>query len=63
MMINVIVPLVYSLLIGKDVNNGNLSFEKVVEQDNFLLKPIRSDFETSTVKSVRETLPNAFHKR
>ena len=53
MMTNAIIPLVYGLLIGKSSEDYNLFFENVLVQDNF---------ETGTIKSVREMLPNLIHK-
>ncbi|CAM4850658.1 unnamed protein product, partial [Rotaria magnacalcarata] len=62
MMKNSIIPLVYGLLIGKSTNDYNLFFEKVLEQDNFQPDSIMIDFETGTIKSVKEMLPNVLHK-
>ncbi|CAF2120320.1 unnamed protein product [Rotaria magnacalcarata] len=62
MMKNSIIPLVYGLLIGKSTNDYNLFFEKVLEQDNFQPDSIMTDFETGTIKSVKEMLPNVLHK-
>ena len=62
MMTNVIIPLVYGLLIGKSTTNYNLFFEKVLGQDNFQPESIMTDFETGTIKSVKEMLPNVLHK-
>ncbi|CAF3646667.1 unnamed protein product [Rotaria socialis] len=62
MMTNAIIPLVYGLLIGKSSEDYNLFFEKVLEQDNFEPESIMTDFETGTIKSVREMLPNVLHK-
>ncbi|CAF4679486.1 unnamed protein product, partial [Rotaria sp. Silwood2] len=47
MMTNAIIPLVYGLLIA---------------QDNFQLESIMTDFETGTIKSVKDMLPNVLHK-
>lgn len=62
MVTNVIIPLVYGLLIGKSANDYNLFFEKVLEQDNFQPDSIMTDFETGTIKSVKDMLPNVIHK-
>ncbi|CAM4780355.1 unnamed protein product [Rotaria magnacalcarata] len=62
MMKNSIIPLVYGLLIGKSTNDYNLFFEKVLEQDNFQPDSIMTDFETGTIKSVKEMLSNVLHK-
>ena len=61
-MTNAIIPLVYGLLIGKSAEDYNLFFEKVLEQDNFLPESIMTDFETGTIKSVKDMLPNILHK-
>ena len=62
MMGNAIIPLVYELLIGKSARDYNLFFEKVLEQDNFRPESITTDFETGTIKSVKDMLPNVLHK-
>ncbi|CAF3339149.1 unnamed protein product [Rotaria sp. Silwood1] len=62
MMTNAIIPLVYALLIGKSPQDYNLFFEKVLAQDNFQLESIMTDFETGTIKSVKDMLPNVLHK-
>ena len=62
MMTNAIIPLVYGLLIGKSAEDYNLFFEKVLEQDNFQPESIMTDFETGTIKSVKDMLPNVLHK-
>ena len=58
MMANAIIPLVYGLLIGKSAQDYNLFFKKVLEQDSFQPESIMTDFETGTIKSVRDMLPN-----
>ena len=62
MMTNTIIPLVYGLLIGKSTSDYNLFFEKILEQDNFQPDSIMTDFESGTIKSVKEMLPNVLHK-
>ena len=62
MMANAIIPLVYGLLIGKSAQDYNLFFKKVLEQDSFQPESIMTDFETGTIKSVRDMLPNVPHK-
>ncbi|CAF1516519.1 unnamed protein product [Rotaria sordida] len=62
MMTDAIIPLVYGLLIGKSAQDYNSSFEKVLVQDNFQPESIMTDFETGTINSVREMLPNVLHK-
>lgn len=62
MMMDTIIPLVYGLLIGKSTSDYNLFFEKIFEQDDFRPESIMTDFETGTIKSVKEKLPNTVHK-
>ena len=62
MMANAIIPLVYGLSIGKHTDDYNFFFQKVLEQDNFQPETIMTDFESGTIKSVKEMLPNVVHK-
>ncbi|CAF2042901.1 unnamed protein product, partial [Rotaria magnacalcarata] len=62
MMTNTITPLVHGLIIGKSAEDYNLFFEKVLEQDSFLPESIMTDFETGTIKSVKDMLSNILHK-
>ena len=62
MMNNIIMRLFYELLISKSVEDYNLFFQKVLEQDSFLPESLVIDFESSTIKLVKETLPNVLHK-
>ena len=62
MMTNAIIPLVYGLLISKSSEDYNLFFEKVLSQDSFQPESIMTDFETGTIKSVKDMLPNVLHK-
>ena len=62
MMNNTIIPLVYGLIIGKAADDYNLFFEKVLEQDSFQPESIMTDFESGTIKSIKEMLPNVSHK-
>lgn len=61
-MSSTIVPLVYGLLIGKSTNDYSNFFEKILEQDEFHPETILTDFETGTIKSVKENFPNTTHK-
>ena len=61
-MTNTIIPLVYGLLIGKSADDYNLFFQKVLKQDSFQPESITTDFESGTIKSVKEMLPNVLHK-
>ncbi|CAF1489677.1 unnamed protein product [Rotaria magnacalcarata] len=61
-MTNTITPLVHGLIIGKSAEDYNLFFEKVLEQDSFLPESIMTDFETGTIKSVKDMLSNILHK-
>ena len=62
MMTNVTIPLIYELLIAKSSEDYNLFFEKVLAQDHFQPESIMTDFETGTIKSVKNMLPNVLHK-
>lgn len=62
MMKNAVIPLVYGVLFGKSHNDYNSFFGKVLEQDNFQHESIMTDFETGTIKSVKEMLPNVVQK-
>ncbi|CAF5218893.1 unnamed protein product [Rotaria magnacalcarata] len=61
-MTNTITPLVHGLIIGKSAEDYNLFFKKVLEQDSFLPESIMTDFETATIKSVKDMLSNILHK-
>ena len=62
MMTNAIIPLVYGLLIGKNSGDYNELFRKLFEQDNFQPESIMMDFESGTIKSIKEMLSNVLHK-
>ena len=62
LMTSTIIPLVYDLLIGKNANDYRVFFRKVLAQDNFSPETILIDFETGTIKSIKETLPHVIHK-
>ena len=62
MMTNTIISLVYGLLIGKSADDYNLFFQKILEQDSFQPESIMTDFESGTIKSVKEMVPNVLHK-
>ncbi|CAF1077729.1 unnamed protein product [Rotaria sp. Silwood1] len=59
---SVIIPFVYSLLIGKKASDYKNFFEKVLEKDNFALESILSDFESATTKTIKEIFPNVEHR-
>ena len=59
-MANMTVSLVYGLLVGKNIDNYNLFFEKALKQDNLQPESIMTDFEIDTIKSVRERGPRRF---
>lgn len=61
-MTSTIIPLVYCLLIGKSADNYNDFFKKVLDQDDFHPETILTDFETGTIKAVKEMLPKITHK-
>ena len=62
LMTSTIIPLIYGLLIGKSTKDYNTFLKKVLEQDDFRPESIQTDFESGTIKSVKETLPNISHK-
>ena len=62
MMTNAIILLVCGLLIGKSSDDYNQFFEKLFEQDNFQTESIMTDFETGTIKSIKEMLPDVLQK-
>ncbi|CAM4983140.1 unnamed protein product, partial [Rotaria socialis] len=62
LMTSTIIPLVYGLLIGKSSNDYNGFFRKVLDQGNFQPETILSDFETGTIKTIKDMLPNVTHK-
>ncbi|CAF1517507.1 unnamed protein product, partial [Rotaria sordida] len=59
---SVIIPLVYGLLIGKNATDYTKFFEKVLEQDDFEPASILSDFESGTIKTIKEVFPNIIHR-
>ncbi len=61
-MSSVVIPLVYGLLVGKSTKDYNSFLEKVLEQDDFQPESIQTDFESGTLKSIKESLPNVSHK-
>ena len=61
-MTTTIIPLVYDLLIGKSANDYNTFSEEILEQDDFRLESVLADFETGTIKSVRDMLSNVLHR-
>ncbi|CAM4952107.1 unnamed protein product [Rotaria socialis] len=62
LMTSTIIPLVYGLLIGKSSNDYSGFFKKVLDQDDFRPETILSDFESGTIKTIKEMLPNTTHK-
>lgn len=61
-MSSVVIPLVYGLLVGKSTKDYNSFLEKILEQDDFDPESIQTDFESGTLKSIKESLPNVSHK-
>ena len=47
---------------SKHTDNYNFFFQKVLEQDNFQAERIMTDFESGTIKSVKEMLSNVVPK-
>ena len=63
MMTNAIMPLIGGLLSGKNSQDYNLLFEKVLAQGIFQAESIMTDFETSTIKSVKRHVAKRFTQR
>jgi len=61
-MSSIVIPLVYGVLIGKSTKDYNSFLEKILEQDDFRPESIQTDFESGTLKSIKESLPNVSHK-
>ncbi|CAF4857054.1 unnamed protein product [Rotaria socialis] len=59
---SVIVPLVYGLLIGKKASDYKKFFQKILDEDDFEPESILSDFESGTIKTIKEVFPNAVHR-
>ena len=57
-----IIPLVYGLLIGKSTKDYNNFLTKILEQDVFNPDSIQTDFESGTIKSIKQSFPNIIHK-
>lgn len=57
-----IIPLVYGLLIGKSATDYNKFFQKILEVDDFTPESILSDYESGTIKSIKDLFPNAVHR-
>ena len=61
-MSSTIIPLAYGLLINKSAKDYNTFLQKILEQDDFRPESIQTDFESGTIKSIKESLPNISHK-
>jgi len=61
-MVSSVIPLVYGLLVGKKTIDYNEFFEKVLATDVYSPESIMTDFESGTIKSIKEKLPNSTHK-
>ncbi|CAF1047482.1 unnamed protein product [Didymodactylos carnosus] len=62
LMTPLMIPLVYGLLIDKSAADYNKFFEKILDEDNFDPESILTDFETGTIKLIKEMFPNVLHK-
>ncbi|CAF1662454.1 unnamed protein product, partial [Adineta ricciae] len=58
----VVIPLIYGLLIGKSADDYKKFFEKVLEHDDFEPESILSDFESGTIKTIKDIFPNSDHR-
>ena len=61
-MSSTIIPLAYGLLINKSAKDYNTFLQKILEQDDFHPESIQTDFESGTIKSIKESLPHISHK-
>ncbi|CAF1299838.1 unnamed protein product, partial [Adineta ricciae] len=59
---SVVIPLIYGLLIGKSSDDYKKFFEKVLERDDFEPESILSDFESCTIKTIKDIFPNSVHR-
>lgn len=61
-MSSIVMPLVYSVLVGRSTKDYSSFLEKVLEQHDFDSESIQTDSENGTLKSIKESLPNVSHK-
>lgn len=61
-MSSTVIPLVYGLLVGKSTNDYTTFLKKILEQDDFRPESILTDFESGTIKAVKQILQTATHK-
>ena len=61
-MSSTVVPLVYGLLVGNSAKDYNNFLQKVLEQDDFHPETILTDFESGTIKAVKQMLTSTTHK-
>ena len=61
-MSSTVIPLVYGLLIGKSTNDYTEFLKKILERDDFRPETILTDFESGTIKAVKQMLSNVTHK-
>ena len=61
-MSSTIIPLVYGLLVGKSTNDYATFLRKILEQDDFRPESILTDFESNTIKAVKQILHTATHE-
>jgi hypothetical protein len=54
-----IIPLVYVLLIGKEINDYNNFFEQLLLQHEYEPESILVDFERATLRSTKTMFPDA----
>lgn len=62
MLKSTVIPLVYGLLIGKSGDDYKKFFEKVLEVDDFQPESILSDYESGTIKTIKDLFPNCIHR-
>ena len=54
-----IIPLIYVLLIGKEINDYNKFFEQLLLKHDYEPESILVDFENATLKSTKTMFPDA----
>jgi hypothetical protein len=57
-----VVPLVYGLLIGKKTSDYEHFFEHIMKTGDYNPESILTDFELSTIKSIKSLFPKVVHK-
>jgi hypothetical protein len=51
-----------SLLVGETAADYDQFFQRIIEEDEFNQESMLTDFESATIKSIKNSFPNASHK-